>query len=101
MENQEEQKWLIDEIAEDDKPEVQLVGQDGNAFSIIGRVMAAWRRLGRSDIGEEYRKRATAGDYNHLLQISMLYIQEDGAWGSDEEDEWYRDEDEEEDYEEE
>jgi hypothetical protein len=51
---------------------VKLVGQDGNAFAILGRVQHAMRRAGvaKDDI-EAYLKEATSGDYNHLLVTTM------------------------------
>ena len=47
---------------------VRLVGEDGNAFSILGRVSGAMRRAGvdRKEI-DEFIAEATSGDYNHLL----------------------------------
>lgn len=78
------QQFLIDDETIV-KPSVQLVGQDGNAFSIMGRVSHAWRRAGRADIAQEYLERAQSGDYNNLLAITMLYIDEEDAWGEEEE----------------
>jgi hypothetical protein len=51
---------------------VKLVGEDGNAFAILGRVQKAMRRAGveKSDI-DAYLKEATSGDYNHLLVTTM------------------------------
>lgn len=51
---------------------VELVGQDGNAFSIIGRVCRAIRKakVSEDDI-TEYQQQAMAGDYNHLLRVTM------------------------------
>ena len=47
---------------------VQLVGQDGNAFAIIGRCLTAMRHAGLSEEErDEFQKEATSGDYNHLL----------------------------------
>lgn len=71
------------------KPKVQIVGEDGNAFAIIGRVTKAWKRLGRSDIAQEFQERATNGDYNNLLAVAMEYVDEDAALGEDEEEEDY------------
>lgn len=50
---------------------IDLVGQDGNAFSILGRVKTAMRRAGHNDLYEEFYAEATAGDYDHLLQTVM------------------------------
>ena len=53
---------------------VKLVGEDGNAFSIIGRVRRELRRAGRADLVEEFTKEATSGDYNKVLQTAMKYV---------------------------
>jgi hypothetical protein len=56
----------------DYKPDVKLAGEDGNAFSILGRVAVALRRAGVDDeYIENYQDRATGGDYNNLLAVSM------------------------------
>jgi len=57
------------------KPTVKLIGRDGHAFSIMGRVKKA---LIRSGVDKEYISQdfseATSGDYNHLLSVSMEYV---------------------------
>ena len=55
--------------------EVALVGEDGNAFSILGRVQKAMRRAG-VPAGEidAYLDEATSGDYDHLLATTMEYV---------------------------
>ena len=55
--------------------EVQLAGEDGNAFAILGRVSKALRRGGvsREDI-TTYQAEATAGDYDHLLRTTMRWV---------------------------
>lgn len=72
--------YLIDSIEDADKPEVELVGQDGNAFAIMGRIKRAWERQrhiqNHAEIVKEYLERAQSGDYNNLLAVSMLYIRE-------------------------
>ena len=51
---------------------VQLVGRDGNAFSILGTVKQALKRGGESrEFIEAFVKEATSGDYNHLLATCM------------------------------
>ena len=54
---------------------VKLIGEDGNALSIIGRVNRALRQ---ADVPEEdrnrFRKEATSGDYNHLLMTVMDWV---------------------------
>ena len=53
---------------------VKLVGEDGNAFSIIGRVRRALTKAGHKDAVGEFTEEATSGDYNHLLNTVMKYV---------------------------
>ena len=58
-------------------PEVQvkLVGEDGNAFAILGRVAQALRRAGVDRAEQDaYFAEATSGDYDHLLQVTMSWV---------------------------
>jgi hypothetical protein len=50
----------------------QLTGEDGNAFAVMARVKRALRdaKVSRED-QEAYFKAATAGDYDHLLNVSV------------------------------
>ncbi len=54
---------------------VELVGEDGNAFAIIGRVSKALKRGGHGDLVNEFTKEAMSGDYDHLLQTAMEYVE--------------------------
>ena len=55
---------------------VQLTGEDGNAFSIIGRVRRAMRRAGLpSETCDTFSKEAMSGDYDHVLQTAMKYVE--------------------------
>ena len=57
------------------KPTVKLTGRDGNAFSILGRVKQALRRAGADkEYIDKYLNAATSGDYDHLLVVSMEYV---------------------------
>ncbi len=51
--------------------EVVLIGQNGNAFFIVGRVMKAMKQAGveQEDINS-YKDEATSDDYNHLLRVT-------------------------------
>jgi len=55
---------------------VQLVGQDGNAFFILARVVSALKDAGatKEEI-DEFRTEATSGDYDHLLQTCMEWAE--------------------------
>src|SRR5579871_2652433 len=57
-----------------ERPELQLVGIDGNAFAIMGAVSDALRRAGKSEARQAFLKEATAGDYDHLLRVCMSYV---------------------------
>lgn len=54
---------------------VKLVGTDGNAFALMGKVSEALRKGGYADLVAEFRKEATSGDYNHLIQTCMDYVE--------------------------
>ena len=58
---------------------VKLVGEDGNAFFIMGRVITALKRAGHDDLAVEYRKEATSGDYDNLLRVTMDYVDCDSS----------------------
>lgn len=59
-------------------PDVELVGQDGNAFAIMGRVQKALRRAGYpQEALDEYYRESTSGDYNNLLRVAMKWTGED------------------------
>ena len=53
---------------------VQLIGKDGNAFSIIAKVRRALKQGGHADLVEPFTKEATSGDYDHLLATCMKYV---------------------------
>jgi hypothetical protein len=54
------------------KPELELVGADGNAFNLLGLARRAATEAGwLQERWEAVRDRATAGDYNHLLSVLM------------------------------
>ena len=58
------------------KPKLNLVGLDGNAFSILGRAKkAADKSKMPAEKWAEYRQKAMAGDYDNLLQVTMEYFE--------------------------
>ncbi len=62
------------------KPRVRLIGEDGNAFSILGRVRRALKVAGASEeYVERYTREATSGDYNLLLAVTLEYVDEAGG----------------------
>ena len=54
---------------------VQLSGEDGSAFAIMGRVDRALRLAGAppKDLSA-YHMEATAGDYDNLLRVTMRWV---------------------------
>jgi len=60
---------------EDDK--YTLVGVDGNCFAIMGYVVSAMKKEGKSkDEIDNYLKDAKSSDYDHLLAVSQDVITE-------------------------
>lgn len=68
------------------KPEVQLTGQDGNAFNIMGLCCNELKKALREmkykqpeidDMTSKLLKAMQAGDYNHLLQVAMFNFEVD------------------------
>ena len=57
------------------KEKYSLVGVNGNAFSIMGYVRNALKKEGLKDKIKEYTQKATAKDYNHLIAVSLEYIE--------------------------
>ena len=54
---------------------VKLVGTDGNAFAIIGKVMKAMRRAKvSSEEIEQFVKEATSGDYDNVLVTCLKWV---------------------------
>jgi hypothetical protein len=55
---------------------VKLVGEDGNAFAIVGRTVTALRRakVAKADI-DAYSNTAMSGDYDHLLRTTMETVE--------------------------
>lgn len=57
------------------KIKVKLVGNDGNAFAIMGNVI---RELKRNSVPQEeidvFKKEAMSGDYDNLLSTCMNWV---------------------------
>jgi len=55
---------------------VTLTGRDGNAFAVLGAVNAALKRAGIDKAERDaFFAEATAGDYDHLLQTAMRWVE--------------------------
>jgi hypothetical protein len=54
---------------------VQMTGEDGNAFAILARVRAAMKAAWLpDDLWSDFYFEATHGDYDHLLQTCMEWV---------------------------
>jgi hypothetical protein len=55
--------------------EVQILGQDGNAFAIMGTIQKALRK---AEVPKEeidlYLKESMSGDYENLLRTAMRWV---------------------------
>jgi hypothetical protein len=55
-----------------EKPEVQLIGKDGNAYAILAACYAAGKKAGWTDEElEELMSDMKSGSYDHLLLVAM------------------------------
>lgn len=55
---------------------VKLAGEDGNAFSILGRVFKALKKAGYDkEFIARFTSEATSSDYNHLLATVCKYVE--------------------------
>jgi hypothetical protein len=54
---------------------VKLVGEDGNAFNIMGKVIQALKKAGVSKEERDlYYKEATSGNYDNLLATTCRWV---------------------------
>ena len=60
---------------EHERPELQLAGEDGNAYMIIGRASKAWRRAGLpAEAWAEIEREMVSGDYDNLISTVMKHF---------------------------
>ena len=58
------------------RPTVKLVGENGNAYGIMGRVKRALRSGGADqEYINRYLQESMVGDYDHLLQTALKYVE--------------------------
>ncbi|MAG26520.1 hypothetical protein CMI47_13315 [Candidatus Pacearchaeota archaeon] len=60
----------------DKRPICELIGKDGNAYAIMGRVSRALKKAGFKHKIDEYIRRATSSDYNNLLCVTLDYVRD-------------------------
>lgn len=54
---------------------VKLIGEDGNAFFILGRIIKELKKNGHDDLAKQFETEATSGDFNNLLATAMEYVE--------------------------
>ena len=58
------------------KPLLELIGRDGNAFFILGGALRTAKKAGWSkEKIEQFMTEAKSGDYDHLLQTCMKWFE--------------------------
>lgn len=58
------------------KPTVKLINEDGNVFSIIGKVQRALNRAGQQDKAAEFVDKAfSTKSYDEVLQLLRDYVE--------------------------
>lgn len=58
------------------KPTVKLIGSDGNAFAILGKVKGALKKAGApKEVQDAFYEEATSSDYNMVLCTAMKYTE--------------------------
>jgi hypothetical protein len=55
---------------------VQLSGNDGNAFAVMGAVKSALKKAGASNEElDKYLTDSMSGDYDNLLRVAMEWVE--------------------------
>ena len=56
-------------------PEIKLNGNNGDSFAILSKATEELIKAGADkEYVEKYLNEATAGDYDHLLGVTMKYV---------------------------
>jgi hypothetical protein len=59
----------------EEKPKLKLVGEDGNAYTVLGRALKVARNAEWSQEKiKEFQQKAMSGDYDNLLRVCMDYF---------------------------
>ena len=56
-------------------PKYSLVGQDGNAYALMGYTQRALKNEGLGDLCKEMLDNAMSGDYYHLIAVCDEYLE--------------------------
>jgi hypothetical protein len=61
------------------KPKVQLVGQDGNVFNLLGLCVNGLKKAGQHKEAQELQSRVLkSGSYEEALSIMLEYVEDSG-----------------------
>ena len=67
--------WVKSSMAKYPGIQVQLVGTDGNAFTIIGKIMREMRNHGVNEKEiNKYKKDSMSGDYDNVLRTAIKWV---------------------------
>lgn len=73
--NSTERNTMTTETIKYPEIEVELVGNDGNAFAIMGAVSKALKRAKVSEAEvKQYMAESMSGDYDNLLRVAMAWV---------------------------
>jgi len=57
------------------KPELKLIGEDGNVFNIIGKAVRAAKKADwPQEKIDKFTAKMTSGDYNNALRVVQEYF---------------------------
>ena len=57
------------------KPELKLIGEDGNVFVIIGKAVRVAKKVGwTEDEIKKFTAEMTSGDYNNALRVVQKHF---------------------------
>ena len=66
----------MEDDEETDKPELKLIGEDGNVFFILGMAMRAMKKAGwDNEKIKAFQKEAMSGDYNNVLRLCSEHFE--------------------------
>lgn len=56
------------------KPQIDLDGEQGNAYYLLGVVKKTFRQSGAPELGESICKEMMDGNYEHLVKTFDMYL---------------------------
>ena len=66
------------------KPKVQLVGQNGNVFNLLGICTRALKQAGQEEKAKELQNRIlSSGSYDEALVLMLEYVDDTGSSDGD------------------